>query len=128
MSAIEPKRRRKHSPLWVLGAVVAVMLVIFIWLIATPGPTSFAGGEPVALTQYRGPDPTGVPSELKGQASSSVGSTSHGPRIAGSATRPRGARHSPARARSSCRLEHSIRPTSPRIPRPGSAAIVMPIS
>jgi hypothetical protein len=66
MSAIEPKRRRKHSPLWVLGAVVAVMLVIFIWLIATPGPTSFAGGEPVALTQYRGPDPTGVPSELKG--------------------------------------------------------------
>jgi hypothetical protein len=47
----EPKRRRKHSPLWVLGAVVAVMLVIFIWLIATTGPTSFAGGEPVALTQ-----------------------------------------------------------------------------
>ena len=38
MSATEPKRRRKHSALWVLGAVVAVVLIIFIGLIATPGP------------------------------------------------------------------------------------------
>jgi mono/diheme cytochrome c family protein len=65
MSAIEPTRRRRYLALWVLAAGVAVVLVIFIWLFATPRPTSFAGGEAVALSEYRGPDPTGVPSELK---------------------------------------------------------------
>ena len=29
-----------------------------------PGPTGFAGGSPVALADYHGADPTGVPPEL----------------------------------------------------------------
>jgi mono/diheme cytochrome c family protein len=35
------------------------------WLVLhTRGPTSFAGGTPVELADYHGPNPTGVPSEL----------------------------------------------------------------
>src|SRR5271156_6647709 len=66
MSVTEPKRRRRHFALSVLAVGLAVVLVISTWLIATPRPTSFAGGKAVALTEYRGADPTGVPSELKG--------------------------------------------------------------
>jgi len=45
-------------------AVAVVLLVGLVWIVLAPGPMDFAGGARVALTAYRGPDPTGVPQEL----------------------------------------------------------------
>jgi mono/diheme cytochrome c family protein len=46
-------------------AIVVVLVLLFgIWLITGPGPMSFAGGETVALADYKGPNPTGVPASL----------------------------------------------------------------
>jgi mono/diheme cytochrome c family protein len=39
--------------------------IVFAWILCAPGPTDFAGGKRVALSEYRGQDPTGVPAELK---------------------------------------------------------------
>jgi mono/diheme cytochrome c family protein len=51
-----------------IAAIVIVLLVVAAgvgWLILrTHGPTSFAGGTPVALADYHGPNPTGVPADL----------------------------------------------------------------
>jgi len=51
--------------------IVAVLVVIGIlaigvlsWLVLAPGPMDFAGGHTVALADYHGPDPTGVPPAL----------------------------------------------------------------
>ncbi len=52
---------------YVIGAVAIVgfaIAVFGIWLITGPGPMRFAGGGAVALADYRGADPTGVPAEL----------------------------------------------------------------
>lgn len=52
---------------YVLGAaaVVAVLVGAYgFWLVTGPGATSFAGRDTVALEDYRGADPTGVPGEL----------------------------------------------------------------
>jgi len=50
------------------GIAVAVMVVTALgfagWLVLIPGPMAFASGSTVALSDYRGPDPTGVPKEL----------------------------------------------------------------
>ena len=35
------------------------------WAILPPRALSFAGGHAVSLAAYRGPDPTGVPAELR---------------------------------------------------------------
>ena len=49
-----------------LAAIVAVVLVGFLWMVVlAPHPTDFAGGSQVALKQYQAQDPTGVPAELK---------------------------------------------------------------
>ena len=48
-----------------LGAVVAIVAVGFLWIVLGPGPTDFAKGSPVALADYHGADPTGVPAELR---------------------------------------------------------------
>ncbi|MEJ1968222.1 MAG: cytochrome c [Rhizomicrobium sp.] len=50
----------------VIGAAVVAVVgaVMFWWLVLGPGPTDFAGGETVALADYHGVDPTGVPPEL----------------------------------------------------------------
>ena len=51
-----------------IAAIIVVVLVVAAgaaWLILhTRGPTSFAGGTPVDLADYHGPNPTGAPAEL----------------------------------------------------------------
>jgi len=51
-------------------AVVAAVIVIVIagavlWRVFNPGPMAFAGGTPVAPSDYHAADPTGVPADLK---------------------------------------------------------------
>ena len=57
--------RAKHPILWTLAAVGAAGVVILCYLVFAPKPTDFAPGKRVALRQYHGQDPTGVPAELK---------------------------------------------------------------
>ncbi len=50
-------------------AVLLVGIVVlggFLYIVLGPGPTDFAKGGRVALADYHGPDPTGVPPELAG--------------------------------------------------------------
>ncbi len=47
-----------------VAAIVVVALVVGLWIIRGPGPMAFAGGEKVALADYRGANPTGVPAAL----------------------------------------------------------------
>jgi mono/diheme cytochrome c family protein len=49
---------------WVLLAIVAVVCVVAGWIIYVPGPTAFASGSTVALDDYKGGKPTGVPASL----------------------------------------------------------------
>ena len=53
------------------GIVIAVIAVIVLgvaaWLFLLPGPMSFASGSSVALADYNGADPTGVPRNWPGQ-------------------------------------------------------------
>jgi mono/diheme cytochrome c family protein len=56
-------RRRK----WTIGVLVAIALIVvagFAWIAGGPGPLDFAGDQKVALVDYRGGDPTGVPAGL----------------------------------------------------------------
>jgi mono/diheme cytochrome c family protein len=50
------------------GIAVAVLVVIALgfaaWLVLIPGPMAFASGSAVVLSDYKGPDPTGVPKEM----------------------------------------------------------------
>jgi mono/diheme cytochrome c family protein len=52
----------------ILVVVVAIVVVaglgLFGWIVFGPGPFDFAGGNRVALANYHGPDPTGVPASL----------------------------------------------------------------
>jgi mono/diheme cytochrome c family protein len=57
--------RALHPMLWMLVAVVLITASILGYLVLAPGPTAFAQGKRVALAQYHGQDPTGVPPELK---------------------------------------------------------------
>ena len=45
--------------------VGVILLAVGGWIVLGPGPLDFAGGSPVALSDYKGPDPTGVPASLK---------------------------------------------------------------
>src|ERR1700728_2223492 len=65
MSAAEPNTRPKRYALWAVAAVVVVVVIVFAWILCAPRPMDFAGGERVALGNYQGQDPTGVPPELK---------------------------------------------------------------
>ncbi|HKD48005.1 MAG TPA: cytochrome c [Rhizomicrobium sp.] len=47
-----------------VAAIVVIALGFAFWLLAIPGPMSFAKGGTVALADYKGPNPTGVPAEL----------------------------------------------------------------
>ena len=49
----------------VLIIVGVVVLAVVGWIVLGPGPLDFAGGSPVALPDYKGPDPTGVPADLR---------------------------------------------------------------
>jgi mono/diheme cytochrome c family protein len=56
----------KRYTLIIIGAIVAVVLIGFLWIVVlAPHPMDFAGGTHVALTEYHGENPTGVPAELK---------------------------------------------------------------
>lgn len=60
---------RQMSALWrtvIIGAagIVVVGAGVFYWIVLGPDPTDFAGGPRVALADYHGADPTGVPPEL----------------------------------------------------------------
>jgi mono/diheme cytochrome c family protein len=47
-----------------VAAIVLVALAIGVWIIRGPGPLAFANGPKVALADYRGANPTGVPAGL----------------------------------------------------------------
>jgi mono/diheme cytochrome c family protein len=47
-----------------VAAIVVVALVVGIWILRGPGPIAFAGGAKVTLADYRGTNPTGVPTAL----------------------------------------------------------------
>ena len=46
------------------AAIVVVAVAAGLWILRGPGPMAFAGGPKVALADYRGADPTGVPASL----------------------------------------------------------------
>jgi len=48
----------------VAAAVVVVGAGLFYWIVLGPGPMDFASGPRVALADYHGADPSGVPPEL----------------------------------------------------------------
>jgi mono/diheme cytochrome c family protein len=50
----------------ILAFVVVAVIVglIFAWRMFNPGPTAFAGGSTVALSDYHAADPTGAPADL----------------------------------------------------------------
>ncbi|HUO93011.1 MAG TPA: cytochrome c [Rhizomicrobium sp.] len=48
-----------------IAVVVAVIVAAGLWIVTGPGPLAFAQGEKVALSDYKGADPTGVPASLK---------------------------------------------------------------
>src|ERR1700729_4426400 len=50
----------------IVGAVVLVAAAVFVVETLTKGPLAFAGGQTVALSDYREADPTGVPANLAG--------------------------------------------------------------
>src|SRR5471030_2360071 len=51
--------------LGITAAIIAVIaLGIAAWLVLIPGPTAFASGGTVALSDYTAANPTGVPKEL----------------------------------------------------------------
>ena len=57
----------KRYTLIIVGAILAVVLIGFLWIVVlAPRAMDFAGGTHVALSEYHGEDPTGVPAELKG--------------------------------------------------------------
>jgi mono/diheme cytochrome c family protein len=56
---------RKHPILWSLAGAIGVALIVLGYLVLGPKPTDFAPGKHVALAEYTGKDPTGVPAELK---------------------------------------------------------------
>jgi mono/diheme cytochrome c family protein len=58
--------RASHPFLLSLGALVVAGLAVAAYVVSGPGPTKFAGGDTVALANYKEADPTGVPAELKG--------------------------------------------------------------
>ena len=47
-----------------LAVIAVIALGVAYWLLAIPGPMSFAQGGTVALADYNGANPTGVPAEL----------------------------------------------------------------
>jgi mono/diheme cytochrome c family protein len=62
---LSPRRHGIGRFLWLaIAAIVALTLAVYIWFATAPGPMAFAGGTKVALADYHGVDPTGVPASL----------------------------------------------------------------
>lgn len=57
--------RRSHPILWTLAVIAVAPIAVAAYLVFGPQPTDFAGGKRIALGNYTGADPTGVPPELK---------------------------------------------------------------
>jgi mono/diheme cytochrome c family protein len=47
------------------AAIVIIALAAGLWIVRGPGPMAFAGGTTVALKDYRGADPAGVPAQIR---------------------------------------------------------------
>jgi mono/diheme cytochrome c family protein len=45
-------------------AIAVIAAAVAIWIVGGPGPMAFAGGQKVALVDYKAGDPTGVPASL----------------------------------------------------------------
>ena len=121
------------------GGVLRVLLVIVVVLIIAgtafaiylrgPGPFDFAGGQKVALADYKDANPTSVPASMKDADAVKRGEylTQSG-RLHGL---PHRARRPAVRGRitpSRCRSARSIRPTSRPTRKPASATIPIRIS
>ena len=59
-----PVRAARRTLLIGLTGIMAAALGAGLWVVGGPGPTAFAGGSTVALADYHGADPTGVPASL----------------------------------------------------------------
>jgi mono/diheme cytochrome c family protein len=57
--------RASHTLLLTLTLIVVVLVIGAAYTVLGPGPTDFAGGKRVALSDYHAQDPTGVPAGLK---------------------------------------------------------------
>jgi mono/diheme cytochrome c family protein len=60
---MKPKTRRLR--IWIGGAVAILVVAGGAWIMLPPRALSFAGGHTVALPDYTGPSPVGVPAELR---------------------------------------------------------------
>ena len=47
-----------------LAVIAIAVIAIAVWIIRGPGPMAFVDGPKVALSDYRGGNPTGVPAAL----------------------------------------------------------------
>src|SRR5262249_14426461 len=67
MSAVtgRPRGRKWMTALLILAVITAIGGV---WMLGGPGPTGFSKGPKVALAQYQGKDPSGVPAALAGES------------------------------------------------------------
>jgi mono/diheme cytochrome c family protein len=62
------QRGRLRKRMLALLVVIALVVIAGVWLRGGPGPTGFSKGPKVALAQYNGKDPTGVPAGLAGES------------------------------------------------------------
>jgi len=49
---------------WVVAGIAVLAIAFTAWLTFQPSPTGFAGGTHVALSDYSGPTPTGIPRDV----------------------------------------------------------------
>jgi mono/diheme cytochrome c family protein len=57
--------KRSHPVRWTIAAIIVAAIIVCAYSVFAPRGTDFAGGKRVALADYQGPDPTGVPTSLK---------------------------------------------------------------
>jgi mono/diheme cytochrome c family protein len=57
--------KRSHPVRWTIAAIIVAAIIVCAYSVFAPRGTDFAGGKRVALADYQGPDPTGVPASLK---------------------------------------------------------------
>jgi mono/diheme cytochrome c family protein len=65
MNTSAQSARTSYTLLLTLALIVVVLVIAAAYIVFGPGPTDFAGGKRVALSDYHAQDPTGVPAELR---------------------------------------------------------------